>query len=387
MSEEGEGSSIGRHSDEPAIARASSDSHDRHVEQPGPAEMRDPLIRQELKRASVWFGLAIAVAALIFLAQPLLLIFAGIVLASMLDGGTRLLGRVLPIGRGWRLALVTLAAVGFIVWVFYFAGTELVGQAERLREVITAQGNRVLAWGNGLGIVQGGVGVDQLSGQLMGTLGRLSSALSSALGVVASTVMILVIGIFIAVEPRLYQRGVAWMMPLGSRERFYSTAEHMGFTLRRLMAGRLVGMAVEGIGTWILLALGGVPMAALLGILTGLLAFIPNIGAIVSGVLIVLAGFSVGVNAGLWAIAVYFIVQTVDGYLIVPYVARKTVDLAPALVLGAQLLFGALFGLMGLMLADPIVAMIKVALEQKSRDDEEEGGDKVAGGPLPAPSS
>ena len=382
MSEEGAAPPEGRHSDAPAAARASSDPdhHERHVEQPGPAEMRDPLIRHELKRASVWFGLALAIAAVIFLAQPLLLIFAGIVLASMLDGGTRLLGRVLPIARGWRLAIVTIAAVAFIVWVFYFAGTELTGQAERLREVITAQVNRILAWGNGLGIVQGGAGVQQLGGQIMGSLGRLGSAVSSALGVIASVVMVLVIGIFIAVEPRLYQRGVAWMLPLSSRERFYGTAENMGFTLRRLMAGRLVGMAVEGIGTWILLALGGVPMAALLGILTGLLAFIPNIGAIVSGVLIVLAGFSVSTNAGLWAIAVYFIVQTVDGYLIVPYVARKTVDLAPALVLGAQLLFGALFGLMGLMLADPIVAMIKVALEQKSKDDDEDDD-----GPAPAP--
>jgi predicted PurR-regulated permease PerM len=374
--------SLGRQPESPAADGASSDHHDRHVEQPGPAEMRDPLIRHELKRASVWFGLALAIAAVIFLAQPLLLIFAGIVLASMLDGGTRLLGRVLPIARGWRLAIVTIAAVAFIVWVFYFAGTSLAGQAESLREVITAQGNRMLAWGNSMGIVQGGVGVDQIGGQLMGTLGRLGSAVSSALGVVASTVMILVIGIFIAVEPRLYQRGVAWMLPLGGRERFYDTAERMGFTLRRLMAGRLVGMAVEGIGTWILLALGGVPMAALLGILTGLLAFIPNIGAIVSGVLIVLAGFSVGVNAGLWAIAVYFIVQTVDGYLIVPYVARKTVDLAPALVLGAQLLFGALFGLLGLMLADPIVALIKVALERKSEDDQEDNG---GGGRSPVP--
>lgn len=387
MSVEGAGSQAAGHSAAAEAAQASSARPDHHVEQPGPAEMRDPLIRQELRRASVWFGLALAIAAIIFLAQPLLLIVAGIVLASMLDGGTRLLGRVLPIGRGWRLAIVTLSVVAFIVWVFYFAGTELAGQAERLREVITAQGNRVLAWGNSLGIVQGGVEVNQLGGQLMGTLGRLSTAVSSALGVLASTVMILVIGIFIAVEPRLYQRGVAWMLPLGSRERFYSTAEHMGFTLRRLMAGRLLGMAVEGVGTWILLALGGVPMAALLGILTGLLAFIPNIGAIVSGVLIVLAGFSVSMNAGLWAIAVYFIVQTVDGYLIVPYVARKTVDLAPALVLGAQLLFGALFGLMGLMLADPIVAMIKVALEEKSRDDEEDDDDTPGSAePRPPPS-
>jgi predicted PurR-regulated permease PerM len=355
-----------------------SDEPGGHVEQPGPAEMRDPLVRQELKRASVWFGLALAIAAVIVLAQPLLLIFAGIVLASMLDGGTRLLGRVLPIRRGFRLAIVTLLAVAFVGWTFYYAGATLVAQAETLRAAVTLQANRLLAWGNALGIVQGGVGVEQLSGQLMGTLGRLGSAVSSALGVITSMVMILVIGIFIAIEPRLYQRGVAWMLPLSTRERFYGTGERMGFTLRRLMAGRLVGMAFEGVGTWILLALGGVPMAALLGIITGLLAFVPNIGAIISGVLIVLAGFSVTVNAGLWAIAVYFIVQNVDSYLIVPYVARRTVDLAPALVLSAQLLFGALFGLIGLMLADPMLAMLKVALEQKSRDDEVERG-KVSG--------
>jgi len=350
-----------------------------HVEQVGPTEVRDPLVRQELKRAAVWYGLGLVILGIIFLAQPLLLIFAGIVLASMLDGGTRLLGRVLPIRRGFRLALVTLTAIGFVVWTFYYAGATLVGQAEILRAAVTAQANRMLAWANGVGLVQGGVQLDQFSGQLMGTLGRLGSAVSTAVGAITSIVMILVIGIFFATEPRLYQRGFAWMLPMGRREGFYSSAERMGFTLRRLMAGRLVGMAVEGFGTWILLMLGGVPMAALLGIITGLLAFIPNIGAIVSGVLIVLAGFSVSTNAGIWAIAVYFIVQNVDGYLIVPYVARRTVDLAPALVLGAQLLFGALFGIMGLMLADPIVAMIKVALEEHSgapsrRRDEDKPG-------------
>jgi predicted PurR-regulated permease PerM len=192
------------------------------------------------------------------------------------------------------------------------------------------------------------------------------------MGALTSLVMIFVIGIFIAMEPRLYQRGVAWMLPLDHRDRFYRTATRMGHVMRRLMAGRLVGMAVEGVGTWLLLLVGGVPMAALLGILTGLLAFLPNIGAIVSGILIVLAGFSVGVDAGLWAIGVYLIVQTVDGYLIVPYVAKKTVDLAPALVLGAQLLAGALFGIIGLALADPMVAMVKTALEQKSEEDEAE---------------
>jgi predicted PurR-regulated permease PerM len=182
--------------------------------------------------------------------------------------------------------------------------------------------------------------------------------------------MMLVLAIFIAAEPRMYERGVAWMLPLAEREHFYVTAAKMGIVLRRLMAGRLLGMAVEGFGTWILLSLGGVPMAALLGVLTGLLAFLPNIGAIVSGALIILVGFSAGVDVGLYAIFVYFVVQMVDGYLIVPMVAKRAVDLAPALVLGAQILFGALFGILGLALADPIIAMIKVALERQSERNE-----------------
>jgi predicted PurR-regulated permease PerM len=148
----------------------------------------------------------------------------------------------------------------------------------------------------------------------------------------------------------------------------------MGWTLRRLMFGRLIGMAVEGVGTWLLLLAGGVPMAGLLGILTGLFAFLPNIGSIISGVLIVLVGFSAGTDAGLYAFFVYLVVQIVDGYLIVPMVAKRATDLAPALVLAAQILFGALFGILGLFLADPIVAMIKVYLEERSKAQEDEPG-------------
>lgn len=347
-----------------------TDASDRHVEQPGPTEMRDPLVRQELKRAAVWMGLGLAILGVIFLAQPLLLILAGIVFASILDGGTRLLGRLLPIARGWRLAIITLLGFAFIIATIIYSGLELAAQAEVLQRVLTVQTNRILTWANELGLTDGPVEIQQLGQQLMGTLGRLTSAVGTALGALTSLIMVLVIGIFIAAEPRIYERGIAWMLPIRNRDGFYRTSERMGRTLRHLMMGRLVGMAVEGVGTWFLLWLGGVPMAALLGILTGLLAFIPNIGAIVSGVLIVLVGFSQSTNAGLWAIAVYFIVQTVDGYLIVPYVARRTVDLAPAVVLGAQLLFGALFGIMGLMLADPIVAMAKTALQQKSREDQ-----------------
>ncbi|WP_293967602.1 AI-2E family transporter [Sphingomonas sp.] len=348
-------------------------------EAPGPADFSDPLTTRELKRAAVWIGMATAVVALWFLAQPMLLIVGGIVFAAILDGGTRLLGRILPIGRGWRLLIVTLAGFAFIVWTAIFAGATIADQFESLRQVVQTQLERAMHWAEAMGIVShDGSQINEIGKQLMGSLGRLTSAVGTALGAISSLAMILVIGIFVAIEPRLYERGVAWMLPMARRAEFYDTSAQMGRTLRLLMAGRLLGMAVEGVGTWFFLMVGGVPMAALLGILTGLLAFLPNIGAIVSGILMVLVGFSAGFNTGIWAIVVYATVQTIDGYLIVPMVAKRSVDLAPALILGAQLLFGALFGILGLALADPIVAMVKVLLEKSAEQKAENAAEAGA---------
>lgn len=339
-------------------------------EEVGPTELYDPLIRTEIKRAAVWIGMASLVVALVWLAQPILLIIGGLVLAAMFDGGARLLGRVLPLPRGIRLTIVILAVFGFIYWTFVFTGSELAAQAASLQAIVETQiesiGNRIAAAGFNISAED----VKGFGSQILNSVGRVTAAVTSVVGTVTNMAMMLVLAIFIAAEPRMYERGVAWMLPLAEREHFYVTAEKMGSVLRRLMAGRLVGMAVEGFGTWILLSLGNVPMAALLGILTGLLAFLPNIGAIVSGALIILVGFSAGVDVGLYAVFVYFVVQMVDGYLIVPMVAKRAVDLAPALVLGAQILFGALFGILGLALADPIIAMIKVALERQSARNE-----------------
>jgi predicted PurR-regulated permease PerM len=336
----------------------------------GPTELTDPLIRTELKKATVWIGMATLVVALVWLAQPILLIIGGLVLAAMFDGGARLLGRVLPIPRGFRLTIVVLGVFGFIYWTFVFTGSELAAQAATLQAVVEAQietiGNQIAAAGFNISAED----VKSFGTQILNSVGRVTAAVTSVVGTLTNMAMMLVLAIFIAAEPRMYERGVAWMLPLAEREHFYGTAEKIGRVLRRLMAGRLLGMAVEGFGTWILLSLGGVPMAALLGILTGLLAFLPNIGAIVSGALIILVGFSAGVDVGLYAIFVYFVVQMVDGYLIVPMVAKRAVDLAPALVLGAQILLGALFGILGLALADPIIAMIKVALERQSERNE-----------------
>ncbi|UNK78805.1 AI-2E family transporter [Sphingopyxis granuli] len=348
-------------------------------EAPGPTDIRNQLVRTEMLKASVWLGLALLIGACIILIQPILLIFAGIVMASMLDGGARLLGRVLPIARSWRLLIVCLGIVAFMAWAILFAGSQIADQAAALQQVVMAQIDRVAAWASEHGMGNLEIDTKTVTDNLAGTVGRVTAALGTVFGALTSLVMIMVLGIFLAIEPRLYERGVAWMLPMKAREDFYITTARMGFTLRRLMAGRLLGMVVEGIGTWLACLAVGIPMAVLMGLLTGLLAFIPNIGAIVSGVLLVLVGFSAGVDTGLWAIAIYFFVQTVDGYLIVPMVAKQTVDLAPALVLAAQILLGTLLGILGLFLADPIVAMIKVALEREAeRNAGSQAGNKKA---------
>lgn len=343
-----------------------------HVEQPGPSEVRSPLVQHEVKRAGVWIAMALAVALIALLAQPIMLILGALVLATMMDGGARLLGRVLPIGRGWRLAIVLLAAVLFLAYTFYLTGSSLAAQVQAMRAIVETQINRIGGWMQQLGVSTTPDDFKSLASQALSSLGRVTAAVGTLMGAITSGVMMLVLAIFIAVEPKLYERGVAWMLPMNKRGRFYAIADRMGWTLRRLMFGRLIGMAVEGVGTWLLLLAGGVPMAGLLGILTGLFAFLPNIGSIISGVLIVLVGFSAGTDAGLYAFFVYLVVQIVDGYLIVPMVAKRATDLAPALVLAAQILFGALFGILGLFLADPIVAMLKVYLEERSKAPDSE---------------
>jgi putative permease len=331
-----------------------------------PARFRDPLMAMEAKKALVWALVVGFVVLCVYMAQPLLVIFAGMVFGAMLDGGARLVGRVFKIGRGWRLAIVITTGVLFLAWLIRYTGSTLAIEAAELPAILQEQMFRAVEWARGHGFELNGGAMQNVAGQLASGVGTVTRAVTGIFGGIASGVVIAILGIYFAMEPRLYERGVAWMMPENKRSNFYDTASAMGRQMRHLLAGRLIGMVIEGVFTWAMLAIYGVPMALLLGMLTGILAFIPNIGALISGILMVLVGFSGGVDMGIYTVFVYFAVQTIDGYVLIPLIAKKTVDLAPALVLAAQLIMGVMFGILGLALADPLVAMIKVALERRS---------------------
>ena len=353
-----------------ARAKAEAEADSAVNDHAGPTDINDPVLLKEAKRAAVWIGLAAGLALMVYLAEPILIIFGGMVFAALIDGGVRLLGRVLPIARGWRVTMVVTFTIVFLGWTAMFAGTQMAAQAAQLPSVVQAQAFKILNWLQAHGAALNIKSMEGVVEKLVGSVGEVTSAVGGLIGWLTTTFGIVVLGIYIAAEPQLYRRGFAWLLPLNERTRFETTATAMGKSMRRLLAGRLLGMALEGVTTWFLLAIWGVPMAGLLGLLTGLLAFLPNIGAPISGTLMVLVGFSDSTSAGLYCIAVYLTVQILDGNVVVPMVAKRTADLAPALVLGMQLIMGTLFGILGLMLADPLVVMLKVALERQSLRNE-----------------
>jgi predicted PurR-regulated permease PerM len=340
-----------------------------------PTRISSPKLRYEAQRAIVWVGVVGLAVLAIYLAQTLLVIFGALVFAAMLDGGARLLGRGLPIGRTWRVAIVLVFGLLFAAWLIAFAGSQIAEQAAQFPALITEQLGRSVAWLRSKGVAISQDDIQGIAGSLVSGVGTVTRAIGGVVGGLTTLLLIVIIGIYLAIDPRPYERGLSWMVAEEKREQLADNLSHMAFTMRRLLAGRLVGMFAEGIFTYVALSLVGVPMAALLGLITGILAFIPNIGAIISGILMVLVGFSGGTEMGLWTIAIYLAVQNFDGYILVPMIAKKTVDLAPALVLGFQLIMGVLFGVLGLTFADPMLAMIKVALERRANRLETEDGD------------
>jgi predicted PurR-regulated permease PerM len=113
-----------------------------------------------------------------------------------------------------------------------------------------------------------------------------------------------------------------------------------------------------GIGLWLL----GIPFAATLGLLSGLLTFIPNFGPILSAVPAILLGLSHGTSQALYVAVLYLAIQAVESNLLTPLIQQRNVKLPPVLNVGFQVLLGVLFGVPGIIVAAPlaVVAMVMV---------------------------
>jgi predicted PurR-regulated permease PerM len=184
------------------------------------------------------------------------------------------------------------------------------------------------------------------------------SAVSSTFGALGNAVIILFIGLYGALDPGVYKRGLTMLLAPSIQERGDEVLRAAGATLRNWLTAQLLAMTVVGMLTGLGLWLAGVPLAFALGLIAGLLAFIPNIGPIIAIAPALLLALPEGRTTLLIVLAVYLGVQALESYVITPLIQQEKVSLPPALVIAAQLLFGVLFGILGLALATPIAAVV-----------------------------
>jgi predicted PurR-regulated permease PerM len=296
---------------------------------------------------------AFAAAALFILwkaSSAILLIFAGLLFGAFLDGLARLLGKVLPWGRGVRLAIVC-AILGTALLVAITSGsTAIAQQAGDLTTTLRDQINQLLAWLQQHGInVQAAAGpvgevaaagadgrasrsptLRSLLPDLQGLFGTAWTAIAFVVGALGDAVVIAFLGIFFAAQPRASRDALLLLVPPPRRGHVGTVLDEAGETLRHWLLGQSLTMSAIFLFTWLGLTLVGVEPAFVLGLQAGVLAFIPTLGPLIAGIPIMLAGFAGGMSGAVGALGVYAAVQTLESYFLTPMIQRRAVEVPPA---------------------------------------------------------
>jgi predicted PurR-regulated permease PerM len=346
---------------------------------------------QDRRRSSLSVVLiAFAAGAGIFLAWQaagtLLLIFAGLLFGAFLEACTRALAPVLPIDRIWRLTIVCVLLVLATSLLLVWGGTILVQQADSIIPLIGEQMQILKGQLRSLGLTppQDAEAPPRTLGQILfpnpGALfGTAYSAFNLASILLGSVVVVVFIGLFMAASPETYRRGVLSLLPRERRQRVGEVLDEMAEALRWWLIGQLIAVVLIAVTTWIGLTLIGMPGALLLALQAGLVNFIPYLGPVISAVPILLAAMAQGTTMVLWAAGVHLVIQTVEGYMLAPMIQKRAVDVPPVLTLAAVVVFGALFGPLGIALATPLVAVMRVAVVRLYIEDHLGGGEQTPG--------
>ena len=190
--------------------------------------------------------------------------------------------------------------------------------------------------------------------------------LEKALG---TAILLTAAALYFAANPQPYVTGPLRLVPERHRRHTRDILGTVGHTLQFWLAGQLVDMLVVGIVTGIGLVLLGIRLPFILGVIAGLLNFVPYVGAIGGAVPAILVALSESPHQALFVAALFFIVQALEGNVLSPIIQRHAVDLPPAVTILAQTAFGALFGMPGIILATPIAAAILAALREVTSDE------------------
>ncbi|MCK1653575.1 AI-2E family transporter [Bradyrhizobium sp. 149] len=341
-------------------------------------------------------GVAMFTAMLVFtwyFATTLLLIFTGMLLGVGLNALTNALGRRVHLPHTVRLVIVCAALAVMLASVAYLGGATIAEQAAVLSNTIKSQIGNVKSFLDNHGIdtsffdfgsaapdssaIAPSAATPSPAPNSRGPLPGAGALASSGGAIVSQTFklllgtihgvgnifIVLFLGVAFAAQPGTYRGGLLFLMPARHRTRATLIIDRISETLERWLIAQITVMLAVGVVTWIGLAVIGIPGSFILGIQAGLLAFIPTIGAIIGGMIVVLASLASGWIPALSAFLLFMGVHAMESYVLTPILQRQALDIPPATLFAFQILLGVMFGIWGLALALPLVAIAKVMID------------------------
>lgn len=307
-----------------------------------------------------------------FTFDVLLLIFAAALLAIFLRGLADIVCRYTGISEGWAVVAVSVLLLGILAGAVSLLAPDVAEQVRHLREELPrsarAAADYISQFGWGRTLIDQLPSFEDIKNNLNPStlLSGVGGFFSSTVGALGNFFIVILLSIYIASEPRIYTRGLTNLFPVDKRTRVREILFTIGDTLRWWLIGKVASMIFIGLITWIGLSLLGVPLALTLGLIAGLLSFIPNFGPILSALPALLLAFippTGSPTTALYVLILFVGVQLVESNLVTPFIERQTVEIPPALTIVFQLTLAVLVGGLGLVLATPLLAVLIVLVQ------------------------
>ena len=309
-----------------------------------------------------------------YAADLLMLVFAGVLISILLRSFSEFLTTRTRLSHGLALAIVALALVVFIAATAWLVTGRIAAQLNELRLLLPQAVQNVknyfgqYEWARNTidNLPNWNDWIAKRGGTIISQLGGFAS---TTLGVIINILVVLIIGLYLASQPDLYSRGLKRLVPFGYRERAEEVLSVIEDALERWLIGRFGLMIMNGVLTAIGLWIIGIPLAFTLGLLAGILNFVPNFGPWFAAIPAVLIAFMKSPQHALYVAVLYIVLQSVDGYILTPLVDRRSVELPPVLTITAQVLLGLAFGFVGILLASPLTAVAMILVKMLYVED------------------
>jgi predicted PurR-regulated permease PerM len=306
-----------------------------------------------------------------YAADLFMLVFASLLVSILLRAFTEFVTRKTGMPRGFALILISVGLVVLIAITAWLVTGRIGTQVAELRLQLPQAVQNVRGYLGQYEWVRNALDNlptfnDWLARRGGTVVSQLTGLASTTAGVVVNILIVGILGIYLASQPSLYSRG---LLPLSYRERAGEVLGVIDEGLRRWLVGRFGLMVINGALTAIGLKLLGIPLALTLGLLAGVLNFVPNFGPWIAAIPAVLIAFLQGPQQALYVAVLYLVLQSMDGYLLTPLVDRKSVELPPVLTITAQVILGLAFGFIGILLASPLTAVALILVKMLYIED------------------